>query len=251
MVRTILCAGALAAGLFCGASSPAVAAGHRTHLAHIGHVRVVRNAASGIAAQAARSAVQQGLQQDVGSPDAAPDRPVDSGKAASINPHLRVNEPQTLDDHADTPGTTPFPDRPWIEGYEPAREDALFRAAYPVLPSHNILKVFVSDTPTYGTAGIRFSARVPHTQTDISAADMQHEAATLIRTTFDGFPDVQTLDVWATIPVDKSRATTVDSTVFSISADRATYLTIRDQGLSDEAFLAAFGRVWIAPQVPR
>lgn len=149
------------------------------------------------------------------------------------------------------PGTTPYVDKPWIEGYEPAREDELFRATYPLLPAHNILKIYVSDAGSYDAAGIRFSARVPHTMRDIDATEMQHEAATLIRTVFERFPDLQMLDVWATIPVDKSDATSIESTVFSVSADRGTYVAVRNRTLSDDSFLAAFGHVWLAPQVPR
>ena len=149
------------------------------------------------------------------------------------------------------PGTTPYRARPWIEGYQPSREDALFRATYPLLPMHNILKVYVSDAGSYDAAGIRFSARVPHTGHDIDAEEMRHEAALLIKTAFDKFPDLQTVDVWATIPVPKTELTTVESTVFSVSADRVTYLSVRDHGLDDEAFLDSFGKVWVAPQVPR
>jgi len=149
------------------------------------------------------------------------------------------------------PGTTPFADRPWIEGYAPLREDELFHETYRALPSHNVLKVYVADAGEYGAAGIRFSARVAHTGRDMTSAEIQHETVTLIRTAFDGFPDLQTVDVWGTIPVQKDELTTIDSTVFSVSADRATYLAIRDHPMSDDAFLAAFGRVWMAPQVPR
>jgi hypothetical protein len=148
------------------------------------------------------------------------------------------------------PGTTPYHARPWIEGYEPNREDALFRATYPLLPMHNILKVYVSDAESYDAAGIRFSARVPHTTQDIDVAEMRHEAAVLIKTAFDRFPDLQTVDVWATIPVPKTELTTVESTVFSVSADRVTYQAVRGRELDDEAFLDSFGKVWIAPQVP-
>jgi len=218
-VKTILWAGALAAGLFSAAASPALALGHAsTPVSH------------GVVVDAARSAVHLGLHEAVSH---------------------RVTTPETPGDRADAPGTTPFPDRPWIEGYEPAREDALFRATYPVLPSHNILKIYVSNSAIYGAAGIRFSGRVPHSNANISEDEMEHEAATLIRTAFDRFPDLVTLDVWATVPVDNTQATSVASTVFSISADRGTYLEIRNRGLNDDAFLAALGRVWIAPQVPR
>lgn len=148
------------------------------------------------------------------------------------------------------PGTTQYHARPWIEGYEPTREDALFRATYPLLPMHNVLKVYVSDADSYDAAGIRFSARVPHTMRDIDVTEMRHEAALLIKTAFDRFPDLQTVDVWATIPVPKTELTTVESTVFSVSADRATYQAVRDRDLDDEAFLDSFGKVWIAPQVP-
>jgi hypothetical protein len=160
-----------------------------------------------------------------------------------------VSEPMT--DREVAPGTTPFAERPWIEGYEPLREDELFHAAYPVLPKHNILKVFVSDAGSYEAAGIRFSARVPHTMRDLDEEEMEQEAATLVRTAFERFPDLQTVDVWATIPADKVTAVSTESTVFSVSADRTTYLAVRDRGLADEAFLSAFGRVWISPQVPR
>lgn len=226
-VKTILCAGALAAGIFSAATAVALASGH-AHAARQAH---------GVTADAARSA-RQVFQNLARSPHVA-------------GSFERTTETESLDDRSDAPGTTPFPDRPWIEGYEPAREDALFRAAYPALPSHNILKIYVSDSPEYGAAGIRFSARVPHTHTDLTEDEMEHEAATLIRTAFDRFPDLATIDVWATIPIDKWHAASVESTVFSVSADRATYRDVRDLGLTDDAFLATFGQIWIAPQVPR
>jgi len=158
---------------------------------------------------------------------------------------------EQLTDRSYMPGTTPYADRPWIEGYEPLREDELFHASYKALPSHNVLKVYVADTGEFSAAGIRFSARLAHTERDMSAQEMEHETVTLLRTTFDSFPDLQTIDVWGTIPVQLTKLTSVDSTVFSVSADRTTYLAIRDHPMSDEAFLSAFGRVWVAPQVPR
>ena len=141
---------------------------------------------------------------------------------------------------------------PWVEGVTPRLEDRLFDATYRVLPSHNVLKVYVFDAGGYEAAGIRFSARVPHTGHDLSADELDDEAVQLIRTTFAHFPDVQTLDVWATIPVKESQETAVESTVFSVSADRAKYEAL-DEGrnLSDSAFLDAFGRLWMAPEVPQ
>src|SRR5579864_1743068 len=134
---------------------------------------------------------------------------------------------------------------PWVEGVTPRLEDRLFDATYRVLPSHNVLKVYVFDAGGYQAAGIRFSARVPHTLHDLSAEELDDEAVQLIRTTFAQFPDVQTLDVWATIPVNQSQQTAVESTVFSVSADRAKYETLDEsRNLSDSAFLDAFGRVW-------
>lgn len=158
---------------------------------------------------------------------------------------------EPLTDREYMPGTTPYVDRPWIEGYTPLREDELFHASYRALPSHNVLKVYVADAGEYGAAGIRFSARVAHTGRDMTENEMERETVTLLRTAFDNFPDLQTVDVWGTIPVQRDELTTVDSTVFSVSADRATYLAIRDHPMSDEAFLEAFGRVWVAPQVTR
>lgn len=141
---------------------------------------------------------------------------------------------------------------PWIEGVTPSLENRLFDATYKVLPTHNVLKVYVFDASGYQSAGIRFSARVPHEPRDLPESELNHEAAELIRTTFDGFPQIQALDVWATIPVAKAQATEVESTVFSVSADRKTYEAIRDDaGLTDENFLAAFGQVWTAPEVPQ
>jgi hypothetical protein len=141
--------------------------------------------------------------------------------------------------------------RPWVEGVTAPLENRLFDATYKTLPSHNILKVYVFDTKAYESAGIRFSARVPHEVRNLGRSEMNHEAVSLIRTTFDKFPELQTLDVWATIPVPKSELTQIESTVFSVSADRDTYLSIRDKQLSDQEFLAAFGRVWIAPEIPQ
>ncbi len=141
--------------------------------------------------------------------------------------------------------------RPWVEGVTPSLENRLWRATYKTLPSHNILKVYVFDTTAYESAGIRFSARVPHEERDLSRVELDREAASLIRTTFEQFPQLQTLDIWATIPVPKSQLTHVQSTVFSVSADRPTYQAIRDRQLSDREFLAAFGQVWVAPEVPQ
>jgi hypothetical protein len=115
-----------------------------------------------------------------------------------------------------------------------------------------VLKIYVFDASGYESAGIRFSARVPHEPEDLSEAELTHEAAQLIRGTFDEFPAVKELDVWATIPVSKAEATEVESTVFSVSADRDTYERVRDDTtLDDTAFLESFGRIWVAPEVPR
>ena len=115
-----------------------------------------------------------------------------------------------------------------------------------------MLKVYVFDAAGYQSAGIRFSARVPHEPKDLPEPELDHEAVALIRTTFDQFPQIQALDVWATIPVAKAQATEVESTVFSVSADRKTYETLRDNAaLTDEDFLAAFGQVWTAPELPQ
>ena len=142
--------------------------------------------------------------------------------------------------------------RPWVEGVTPPLENALFAATYKVLPTHNVLKIYVFDAGGYESAGIRFSARIAHQQRNFSEDEMIAEAATLIRTTFESFPEIQTLDVWGTIPVAESMQTRVEDTVFSVTADRATYLLLRrGEGLSDREFISAFGRVWISPQVPQ
>ena len=239
-----LCAGALAAGVLCGAPLLALAASHPSHPVRRGHGgkthfvsplvpmhTAARPTAYVGAASASRSAV---------------DRAVQASAAAGFG-----GSGEPLTDREYMPGTTPFADRPWIEGYAPLREDELFHETYRVLPSHNVLKVYIADAGDFGAAGIRFSARVAHTGRDMTAAEIEHETVTLLRTAFDGFPDLQTVDVWGTIPVHQDELTTVDSTVFSVSADRATYLAIRDHAMSDDAFLAAFGREWMAPQVPR
>jgi hypothetical protein len=140
--------------------------------------------------------------------------------------------------------------RPWDEGVTPALENRVFAQTYKTLPSHNVLKVYVFDSGGYESAGIRFSARVPHEQRDLTRSELSAEAATLIRTTFDNFSDVQTLDVWGTIPVSAPEMTRLESTVFSVSADRPTYESVRDKQLTDDQFLDAFGRVWMAPEVP-
>lgn len=169
--------------------------------------------------------------------------------AGSASLAAPVGLPHAISHHMASRRAEPLP---WVEGVTPTLEDQLFDATYRVLPSHNVLKVYVFDAGGYESAGIRFSARVPHEPKDLPASELDREAAELIRTTFDRFPQVQTLDVWATIPVAKSDATEVESTVFSVSADRQTYASIRnDASLSDEAFLDAFGHVWTAPQVPQ
>ncbi len=141
---------------------------------------------------------------------------------------------------------------PWVEGVDPALENALFDATYRALPSHNVIKVYAFSAAGYESAGIRFSARVPHMARDLTASEIASEAVILIRTAFDDFPSVQEVDIWGTVPVDTSKMTSVENTVFSISADRSIYEQLRGQrGLRDDFFLEAFGRVWFAPQVPR
>lgn len=141
---------------------------------------------------------------------------------------------------------------PWIEGVTPNLESRLFASTYRVLPSHNVLKVYVFDAGGYESAGIRFSARVPHRARDLSDEELDSEAAALIRSTFDDFPEVETIDVWATIPVAAALQTRIESTVFSVSADRSTYEAVKAKGLhNSDKFLAAFGRVWVSPEVPR
>jgi hypothetical protein len=141
---------------------------------------------------------------------------------------------------------------PWIEGVDPILENALFEATYRALPEHNVLKVYAFSAGGYESAGIRFSARVPHERRDLTAPEIAHEAAILIRTAFNDFPAVEEVDIWGTIPVSKSQATAVESTVFSVSANRDIYEQLeRQHALSDEFFVGAFGRVWVAPQVPQ
>lgn len=235
----VLCAGALAAGVLCGAPLCAAAIGHAGHSGSGGHVRahIAAVHAANHASAFATSATAH--ESTVG-------RAVQASQSAGL-----AGSGDQLSDRSYMPGTTPYADRPWIEGYEPLREDELFHASYKVLPSHNVLKVYVADAGDFGAAGIRFSARVPHTGRDLTSSEMEHEAVALLRAAFDGFPDLQTIDVWGTIPVQLSNMASVDSTVFSVSADRTTYLAIRDHAMSDEEFLSAFGRIWVAPQVPR
>lgn len=148
------------------------------------------------------------------------------------------------------PGTSRI--APWVEGVDPALENALFDATYRALPSHNVLKVYAFSAAGYESAGIRFSARVPHEARDLTEPEIVNEAAVLIRTAFEDFPSVQEVDVWGTVPVATSQMTSIENTVFSVSADRATYEQIRNErGLRNDFFLGAFGRVWFAPQVPR
>jgi hypothetical protein len=141
--------------------------------------------------------------------------------------------------------------KPWIEGVDPRLEDHLFRTTYRTLPNHNVLKVYAIEANGYESAGIRFSARVPHEQRDLTATEIQREAAMLIRATFEHYPSVQAVDIWGTIPVAAAQLHSIEDTVFSVSADRSVYQNIRDADLSDAAFLQAFGRVWMAPQVPQ
>jgi hypothetical protein len=142
--------------------------------------------------------------------------------------------------------------RPWVEGVDPVLENALFEATYRALPEHNVLKVYAFAAGGYESAGVRFSARVPHRLRDLTAPEIAHEAAILIRTAFDDFPQVEEVDVWGTIPVSLSQTKAIENTVFSVSASREIYEQLeRQPGLSDEFFVGAFGRVWIAPQVPK
>lgn len=141
---------------------------------------------------------------------------------------------------------------PWVEGVQPRLEDRLFDATYRALPSHNVLKVYAFQAGNYQSAGIRFSARVAHRPENISAAAMFAETEVLVRTTFDRFPEITTLDVWATVPVDEWRLTKQENTVYSMTADRATYEAIRARtDLTPEMFVRSFGEVWVAPQVSR
>ena len=142
--------------------------------------------------------------------------------------------------------------RPWVEGVDPMVENQLFEATYCALQSHNVLKVYAFAAAGYESAGIRFSGRVPHEDRDLTAAELASEATQLIRTTFEDFPQIQHVDVWATIPVAQSQATSVENTVFSVSADRSVYEQVSQrQDISDFGFLNAFGSIWMAPQVPR
>jgi hypothetical protein len=142
--------------------------------------------------------------------------------------------------------------QPWVEGVDPVLENALFEATYHAIPAHNVLKVYAFAAGGYESAGIRFSARIPHEPRDLNSLEIAHEAAILIRTAFDDFPAVQEVDIWGTVPVSLAQAKTIESTVFSVSAGRDIYEQLEQQhALSDEFFVGAFGRVWIAPQVPR
>ena len=142
--------------------------------------------------------------------------------------------------------------KPWIEGVDPSVENSLFLATYEALSTHNVLKVYAFDAGGYESAAIRISGRIPHEPEDLSLDELASEAVTLIRTTFDRFPDVQHVDIWATVPVPQSEATSVENTVFSVSADRTIYEKIDDgEQMSDLGFLGAFGRVWVSPEVPR
>ena len=141
---------------------------------------------------------------------------------------------------------------PWVEGVDPVVENELFYAAYGSLQSHNILKVYAFSADGYESAAVRFSGRVPHEGRDLSVEELAHESVTLIRTAFDEFPEIQHVDVWATVPVPASQTTSVENTVFSVSADRDAYKRIANRtDLSDYGFLNSFGRIWVAPQVPR
>lgn len=165
-------------------------------------------------------------------------------------PHVAPHRPSFGHAHRAPLNSDGLPSRPWVEGVTPPLENQLFDATYKALPSHNVLKVYVFDTASFESAGIRFSARVAHEPRDLSAAELDREAVALIRTTFDQFPQLQTLDIWATIPVPTDEMTERESTVFSVSADRATYESIRDDtSRSDGAFLAAFGQVWLGPEI--
>ena len=151
-----------------------------------------------------------------------------------------------------SPGTGTLVRQPWVEGVDPVMENRLFFATYSALPSHNVIKVYAFSGGGYESAGIRFSGRVPHEDRDLTIEELSDEAAVLIRTTFERFPEVQHVDIWATIPVAQSEARAVENTVFSVSADRSTYEQIADRtDMSTLGFVGAFGRLWIAPQVPR
>lgn len=167
--------------------------------------------------------------------------------AAVVRGHGAPHRPATLRSPALAEPASPS--RPWVEGVTPPLENQLFDVTYKALPHHNVLKVYVFDTSGFESAGIRFSARLPHETGDLSSDELQHEAVALIRATFERFPQVQTLDVWATIPIPTDEMTQRESTVFSVSADRATYESIRDDARTDESFLAAFGQVFVAPEI--
>jgi hypothetical protein len=141
---------------------------------------------------------------------------------------------------------------PWVEGVDPGLENSLFGATYRALPEHNVLKIYAFAAGGYESAGIRFSARVPHEGRDLTTEEIAHEAAILIRTAFNDYPDVEEVDVWGTIPVNLHQLKAIENTVFSVSATRDVFTQLeRQPAMSDEAFVDAFGRVWFAPQVPR
>lgn len=168
--------------------------------------------------------------------------------AAVLRGHGAPHRPATLRSPALAEPASAL--RPWVEGVTPPLENQLFDVTYKALPHHNVLKVYVFDTTGFESAGIRFSARLPHESGDLSADELQREAVALIRATFERFPQVQTLDVWATIPIPTDEMTQRESTVFSVSADRPTYESIRDDASrSDESFLAAFGQVFLGPEI--
>jgi hypothetical protein len=148
--------------------------------------------------------------------------------------------------------TAPAHSSPWIEGVDPVVENELFYATYGALQNHNVLKVYAFSAGGYESAAIRFSGRVPHQTGDLTLAELAKEAVVLIHTAFDEFPEIQHVDVWATVPVAQSQATRVENTVFSVSADRDVYERVVNRGgVTDIGFLSSFGRIWVAPQVPR
>src|SRR5215472_2710697 len=71
-----------------------------------------------------------------------------------------------------TVASRPLAVHPWIEGVDPLAENRLFYATYSALKTHNVLKVYVFSAGGYESAGIRFSARVPHEQRDLTLDEL-------------------------------------------------------------------------------
>ncbi len=142
---------------------------------------------------------------------------------------------------------------PWIEGVTPSLEDRLFDATYKNFAIAQRVESLclrcgrlpVSRHPLLG-------ARAARTERSAGARARPRSCSTHPNDVRSNFRKSRHWTFGQPYQSAKAQATEVESTVFSVSADRKTYETLRDNAaLTDEDFLTAFGQVWTAPELPQ